>query len=136
MSGSCIRMGISILQIYSTHMWKKYTTPISRNIATYSVGISEMAMPVFVIILCIILVLLHVDGLLFYSTLIPLCVYILVLIIHFRIVGRLDRVLECELREETELAMECAQTIRAYINRSTAVTVVVTVAWALFAIIA
>ena len=117
-------------------MWKKYTTPISKGIATYAVGISQMAMPVFVIIVGIAMILLGVDAVLIYASLIPTIVYVSILLFCFRVVGRLDRVLEYESSGNCEMALVCASAIRRYINRSTAVTVFVTIAWAMFAIFA
>lgn len=128
---SPIKMAIPILRIYSTTMWKKYTTPISREIATYSVGISEMAMPVYVIILCITQIILGADRVWIYSSMIPIVVYILVLLFVFRIVGRLDMVLNYESSENDGMAEECAQTIRKIINGTTLVTAAVTAIWVL-----
>ena len=132
----CQKITIPWLRLYSTHMWKKYTTPISKGIATYAVGISQMAMPVFVIIVGIAMILLGVDAVLIYASLIPTIVYVSILLFCFRVVGRLDRVLEYESSGNCEMALVCASAIRRYINRSTAVTVFVTIAWAMFAIFA
>lgn len=117
-------MDFSLLHIYSTAMWKKYTTPISKSIATYSVGVTEMAMSVYCIAVCVIAIFFGAGLVPCLIMFVPWFLQVLYMMFIFRLNGKLDSVLEYEQMGRNQNAIELSDLIRRRVNVSTAVTVI------------
>lgn len=123
-------MAVSLLRIYSTAMWRKYTTPISKEIVAYAVGVSQMAVPVFAFFAFLIPALLGAEFVWTLTMFAPFALYVLHLVLSFKVTVKLDLVLKYELSKYGSGAKEIADGIRLYVDRSAVVTIAATVAWA------